>query len=251
MTARRSITIALVCLLGGVLAAGPAHAAAKTRLVSKTSGGTPANGDSFNPSISSSGRYVAFDSLATNLPGDDSVFDVFVHDRETGKTRLVSKRSDGTPANGGSFDPSISGSGRYVAFDSFATNLPGDDSFTDVFVHDRNTGKTRLVSKRSNGTPANGDSFDPSISGSGRYVAFESNATNLPGDDSFGDVFVHDRETGKTRLVSKRSNGTPANGDSFNPSISSSGRYVAFDSLATNLPGGGGQRRIYLHGPLP
>jgi Tol biopolymer transport system component len=246
MSAPRTISTVVLALLAAALIAGPAHAAPATRLVSKTSGGTPANDDSFRASISSSGRYVAFHSIATNLPGNDSVQDVLVHDRETGRTRLVSKTSGGTPANGHSFQPSISSSGRYVAFYSDATNLPGNDSVLDVFVHDRETGRTRLVSKTSGGTPANGASSQPSISSSGRYVAFVSSATNLPGN-SAADVLVHDRKTGRTRLVSKTSGGTPANAQSFDPSISSSGRYVAFNSIAANLPGDDSVFDVFVH----
>ncbi len=218
-----------------------------TRLVSKTSAGTPADGNSEAPSISASGRYVAFRSGATNLPGDDTVDEVYIHDRKTGKTRLVSKTSAGTPADDHSYLPSISASGRYVAFDSDATNLPGNDAVNDVYIHDRKSGKTRLVSKTSAGTPADGNSEAPSISASGRYVAFRSGATNLPGDDTVDEVYIHDRKTGKTRLVSKTSAGTPADSYSSDPSVSASGRYVAFESFATNLPGNDAVNDVYIH----
>ena len=110
------------------------------------------------------------------------------------KTKLASIRSNGTQGNDGSYDPSISDDGRYVAFESDATRLVHNDTNgeKDIFVHDRNTGKTKRVSIRSNGTEAfGGSSSDPSISDDGRYVAFESYATRLVHNDTngTGDVF--------------------------------------------------------------
>ena len=157
----------------------------------------------------------------------------------TAKTKLASIRSNGTQGNGNSENASISGDGRYVAFESYATRLVHNDTNgeRDIFVHDRKTGKTTRVSIRSNGTQGNNGSYDPSISGNGRYVAFESAATNLVQNDTNGmeDVFLHDRKTGKTTRVSKRSNGTQGNGESVYVSISGNGRYVAFESDASNL----------------
>ena len=223
----------------------------KTRLISQTSGEAPANGSSFDPAVSDSGRFVAFDSDATNLPGDDTVSDVYVRDVQAGKTRLVSKDSGGDPGNGSSRDPSISGTGRYVAFRSSAENLAGGSPLVaDIFVHDRQTGTTRLISKSSAGDPADDNCDRPDISDSGRYVAFESHADNLPGDDAVEDVYVHDRQTGNTRLVSKTSGGNPANGSSENSSLSNSGSWVAFESLATNLPGDDTVQDAFIHGPL-
>jgi Tol biopolymer transport system component len=185
---------------------------------------------------------VAFQSEATNLPGEFGYPNVYVRDRETGKTRLASKSSTGIPAAGGqSVGALISPSGRYVGFESNATNLGGDDSYTDVFVHDRETGRTRLISRNSAGDPATGnDSYGGWISASGRFVGFESGATNLPGDHTGlqFNAYVRDLKTGKTRLISKTSGGDPAiGGDSFNAFLSASGRFVAFVSSATNLPG--------------
>jgi Tol biopolymer transport system component len=110
----------------------------------------------------------------------------------------------------------------------------------DIFVHDRQTGQTVRVSVDSTGVEGNADSYDPSISSDGRYVVFDSLATNLvAGDtnDSY-DVFMHDRQTGQTLRVSVDSTGVEGNGESRWPSISSDGRYVAFSSIATNLVAG-------------
>jgi Tol biopolymer transport system component len=164
--------------------------------VSVASDGTQGNGDSVSPSISADGRYVAFMSYAYNLvPGDtNGKADVFVHDRLTGQTTRVSVASDGTQGNDGSGGASISANGRYVAFVSGASNLvPGDtNGKADVFVHDRLTGQTTRVSVASDGTEGNSDSIYPSISADGRYVAFQSWASNLIPRDTNGawDVFV-------------------------------------------------------------
>ncbi|MGE5234722.1 MAG: TolB family protein [Acidobacteriota bacterium] len=223
----------------------------KTRLVSKTSAGEPASGGSSQfATVSTSGRYVAFSSQATNLPGDHSYPNVYLRDRKTGKTRLASVTSGGDPATGGqSVGALVSPSGRYVGFESNATNLGGDNSYTDVFVHDRKTGKTRLISQNSAGDPATGnDSYGGWVSGSGRFVGFESGATNLPGDHTglHFNVYVRDLKTRKTKLVSKNSAGEPATDESFRAFLSESGRYVAFVSESTNLPGDHTYRNVYL-----
>lgn len=212
-------------------------------LISVASDGTQGYGSSWYPSISADGRYIAFFSNASNLVSDDTndMFDVFVHDRQTGQTNRVSVASDGTQANDMSEHPSasISANGRYVAFSSPASNLISGDTnqARDIFVHDQQTGQTNRVSVASDGTQANGYSWDTSISADGRYLAFFSYATNLVnGDTNNGaDVFVHDRQTGQTSRVSVASSGTQGNGDSFSPSISADGRYVAFSSIADNL----------------
>ena len=221
----------------------------KTRLISKTSSGEPATGgSSFYPSLSASGRYVAFDSAATNLPGDDTIRDVFLHDRKTGNTRLVSRTSAGVPADGQSDDASISATGRFVAYDSSAENLPGDVAGTDVYVFDRKRGRTTLVSKNSSGEQADSTAAGVSISASGRFVAFQTPAENFPGAPATTDVYVRNRKSGRVKLVSQTSTGEPADASSFLPAISASARFVAFGSLATNLPGG--PNNIYVRGPL-
>ena len=225
----------------------------QTTRVSVASDGTQANNVSARPSISADGRYVAFISYADNLvSGDTGYVDVFVHDRQTGQTTRVSVATGGGQANGNSYGPSISADGRYVAFESDATNLvSGDTNFsTDVFVHDRQTGQTTRVSVASDGTQANGPSGKPSISADGRYVAFMSSADNLvsmPGPPTR--IYVHDRQTGQTTLVSVASDGTPANSSAFYPSISPDGRYVAFRSNASNLVSGdtNGTWDVFVH----
>ena len=200
-----------------------------------------ADEDSLSPSITGDGRFVAFESTASNLvPGDTNAStDVFVRDVRTGTTSRVSVDSGGGEADGDSFFPSISGNGRVVAFSSVASNLvPGDsNTLPDVFVHDARTRSTTLVSVDLAGGPANGPSNSPSISGNGRFVAFSSAASNLVPGDSNGllDVFLHDVKTGSTTRVSVASAGGQGNGIGGAPSISANGRFVAFWSVASSL----------------
>ena len=130
-----------------------------------------------------------------------------------GSTERVSLGLDGVQGDGPSYEPAISADGRFVAFQSEATNLvPGDtNSAPDVFVRDRKTGRTQRVSVRSDGAQGNGTSAAPAISADGRFVAFYSDATNLvPGDtNDQGDVFVHDRQTGTTREGERRTGRRP------------------------------------------
>jgi Tol biopolymer transport system component len=201
-------------------------------------------GVTFSPSISGDGSRVAFASDASNLVAVDTNNrrDVFVHNRKTGTTTRVSVDSLGDQANHDSFNPVISADGRFVAFDSFASDLaPGDtNNTTDVFLHDCVAATTARVSVDGMGNQANSSSQNSSISADGRFVAFDSAASNLvPGDtNSREDVFVRDTATGTTVRVSIGSGGIQTNNHSFAPSMSGSGRYVAFQSDASNLVAG-------------
>ncbi len=215
-----------------------------TERVSLDSAGAEANERSFYPTLSADGRFVAFLSYASNLvAGDTNGFgDVFVRDQQTGLTELVSISTAGTQGDNFSVPWSVSPDGRYVAFFSYATTLTPNDTngFGDVFLRDRLLGTTSLVSVDSAGAQGNGDSGACSLSANGRYVAFSSSATNLvPGDtNGASDVFVHDGLTGLTERISVGSAGTEANLQSELPSISADGRYVAFQSDASNLVAG-------------
>ncbi|MCA9896608.1 MAG: PD40 domain-containing protein [Anaerolineales bacterium] len=215
----------------------------QTTRVSVASDGTEGNADTSGFTIiSADGRYVAFQSDASNLVSGDTnlATDIFVHDRQTGQTTRVSVASDGSEGNDVSYKPTISADGRYVAFQSYASNLvSGDTNGTgDDFVHDRQTGQTTRVSVSSDGTEGNGVSSHPAISANGRYVTFYSNASNLVSGDTngTGDIFVHDRQTGQTTRVSVASDGTQGNNSACcSPAITEDGRYVAFQSGASNL----------------
>lgn len=232
----------LVASLGAELSPAGAAGVTTTHLISVGSTGTQSNGSSKTPSVSAHGRFVAFDSDASNLvPHDTNASgDVFVYDRLIGKTELISVSSSGVQGNDNSYgQPSISAHGRFVAFYSDASNLVRQDTngTADVFVYDRSTGKTRGVSVSSSGVQGNDDSAAPSISAHGRFVAFDSYASNLVRHDTNAttDVFVYDRSTRKTRRVSVNSAGAQGNSYSGAPSISPHGRFVAFVSDAWNL----------------
>jgi len=209
--------------------------------VSISTNGTQGNFDSNMVSMSEDGRYVAFSSLANNLVPNDTNdnYDIFVRDRQTGATSRVSLSNNGTQANNGSANPSISGNGCYVAFGSIAYNLVSNDSngLPDIFLRDRQSNTTTIISVSENGTQSNGLSLFCSISQNGRYIAFYSDASNLVPNDlnGCGDVFVRDLQTNTISLVSVSDNGTQSNGYSGHPTISGEGRYIAFESDASNL----------------
>jgi len=239
----------LIWLIVGValLVCSPdtAGAAILIERVSVSSMGAQAiGGDSFGPAITPDGRYVAFYSSAENLVSGDTngVADVFVRDRLTGVTERVSVGASGVQAQGGgSYSPSISANGRYVAFASRATNLVTADTngLMDIFVRDREGGFTTRVNLGPGGAEATGgDSEHPAISPEGRFVAFASAASNLVDGDTNGriDIFVRDRMGAQTTRVNLGPGGVQAEiGDSGYPAISAEGRYVAFQSLASNL----------------
>jgi Tol biopolymer transport system component len=213
----------------------------ETTRVSVGAGGAQATGgDSYSPSISTDGRYVAFASDATNLVADDtnSATDVFVHDRQAKTTVRVSVGPGGAQTDGVSSSPSISGDGAVVAFVSAAHNLVAGDTndVPDVFVRDL-LAKTTVEVKTGGGQPGNGASSAPALSADGRIVAFATEATNLvPGDaNEAADIVVFDRVSGALERISVGSDGAPGNRSGDTPSISADGRFVAFSSEATNL----------------
>jgi Tol biopolymer transport system component len=211
-----------------------------TERIGVASNGTPGNAENVFPVLSADGRFAAFYGTSTNLvPGDtDDREDVFLRNRQTGQTGLVSVSTAGVKGNGDSWFPTMSADGRFIAFNSEATNLVAGDTNgrIDVFVRDLQTGQTTRVSVGTGGTQSNG-STQGFLSAEGRFVALSSGASNLVSGDTngFGDVFVHDRQTGQTTRVSVSSAGAEGNGDSEDASVSADGRYVAFRSAASNL----------------
>jgi Tol biopolymer transport system component len=221
--------------------------------VSAAADGGDANGPSSSPDVSADGRFVVFESDASNLVDGDSdgVADVFVRDLQTSKTTLVSAARGGGPADGASGSPAISASGAFVSFASKASNLVAGDSngAGDVFVRDLVLGRTSRVSVSSRGRQQNAAVVAPfsqisDVSRDGRYVVFDSDATNLVRADAnqHTDVFLRDRRRQTTVLVSASSLNVQGNNDSFSPLISSDGRIVAFQSLASNMAPGDGPR---------
>jgi Tol biopolymer transport system component len=244
MTLHRMLSLGGVLLL--ILAALPVLSAAanpvlqvqavqpltSARLSTGISGET---GGSY-AAISASGRFVVFES---HINGSGGSWEVFVHDRQSAQTEIASLRSDGRRAsNPGEYTsmPAISADGRFVAFMSQASGLVSGDSsgMPDIFVRDRVSGTTELVTVALEGGPANGPSFTPAISADGRFVVFQSYASNLVKSDRNDsvDIFVRDRQLGVTELVSVTDAGLQ--GSDYNDygfssvSISADGRFIAF-----------------------
>ncbi|HYT25207.1 MAG TPA: hypothetical protein VEP73_01805, partial [Actinomycetota bacterium] len=194
-------------------------------------------------------------SDADNLVAGDGngASDVFVYDRASGQTTLESRGSDGALADDWSYYPAISADGRVVAFDSLATNLAANDGERpDVFVRDRASGQTRIASVSLTGGKADYPSFAPVLSADGRYVAFDSSASNLVAFDANGngsDVFVRDLAAGTTALVSVDAGASAQPDQSFDAAISPDGSFVAFAGLSV-LSSGAADCQYYLRGPL-
>ena len=212
-----------------------------TERISVASEGTQANDLNLFNAISDDGRYVAFESMASNLVANDTngQRDIFIRDRVEKTTERVNVASDGTQANNHASLHSISDDGRYITYCSNASNLVANDTNkqSDVFVYDRVEKTTERISVASDGTQANGYSHFGSISGDGRYVAFESAANNLVANDTNNrtDIFVYDRVEKTTERVNVAIDNAGSNGDSYGASISDDGRYIAFLSEADNL----------------
>ncbi|MHB8859827.1 MAG: TolB family protein [Thermoleophilia bacterium] len=211
-----------------------------TTRVSTDSSGIQGTGDSAYASISADGRYVSFYSVSPLVSGDtNGIADIYIKDTQTGTTTRASTDSSSNQANGASNYPSISADGRYVAFMSYASNLVSGDTngLRDVFVKDTQTGSTICVSTNENGNQGNGISEYPTISGDGRYVAFDSTSNNLVRWDTNadGDVFIKDTQTGGIARFSRNASGDEGASASSVPAISGDGHAVAFKSWANNL----------------
>ena len=229
----------------------------------------PGPGSCTNPSLSDDGSKIVFTSSFNNLVSDDfnDAADVFVHDLNTGSTRLISRGPGGKVASAGGAHPVISGNGRWVAYDSASPELAAnpimsfcqwDDrspslsvASANVFLQDLETGESELISVAFEGGAGNGTSSWPSISRDGRFVAFLSTASNLvPGDPQDRlQIFVRDRLLGITTRLDADQGRVPANGDSYEPQISPDGRYITFVSSASNWVEGGMPRvlQVFLH----
>jgi len=239
-----------LCSAFFVLFAASAHAGSLQLLsVRDPSIAAPAggNGDSGSSIISDDGRYVVFASTAQNLTTNRPVssglaprfINVYIRDRVTSNTTLVSVSLTGTSGDGDSLPSAISTNGQFVLFESAADNLVAGDTngTTDVFVRDLLAATTTLVSVSTNGTVGNGASRNAVMTPDGRYVAFTSSSSNLVANDqnAIPDVFIHDLQSQTTTLVSVGAQPATYASYSESPEISADGRYVAFFSTATNL----------------
>lgn len=213
----------------------------RLELISVDNQGAQANHHSKHATISDDGRYVAYQSMATNLVDDDSdkLWDIYVHDRHEGVTELISRNLNGGAGSMDSQRPSISADGRYIAFESWADDLVAGDQnyFSDVFVMDRHTGEMELVSVSNDSQQANDVNGGAMISANGRFVAFSSMAGNLvPNDNNqVFDVYLRDRHTNRTQLISISVDGQAGGGVSISPALTATGSFIVFDSGAEDL----------------
>jgi Tol biopolymer transport system component len=233
--------VSLACLL----LVAPTIAQSVSRVSLTASGAQVSGGHADAPSLSHDGRYVAFFSQSSGLVTGDANNreDVFVHDRYTGAIERLSVSNAGVEGNGDSSFPSISADGRFVAFQSGATNFDPVpiNNYIDIYLRDRQLGTTVLVSKSSLGVGSDfGHSHRPHISADGLYVAFDSESNDfVTGDNNAkSDIFVHNRVTGTTERLSLSTAGLQGTGHSYSPSCSGDGSLVAFQSLAANLVSG-------------
>ena len=238
-----------LCILGG--SADTSVTATFARIpkgVGLQTGG--ANAESVNPVVSGNGQFVVYESAATTLTGDcPSGRQIYLRDRATGVITCISKSAGGLPGSGQSMRPAISADGQIIAFESTATNLAPPctgGGLSHVFVHDRATGTTTCASVAiGGGTAGNLPSQQAALSADGRFVAFHSLAANLGSCGSgLGQIFVRDRIGGTTSCASVGPGSVEGDDASANPVLSGNGRFVAFDSTATNLgscPSGLGQ----------
>jgi Tol biopolymer transport system component len=272
LTASLGALVLALGITGTGLAATPT-----TTLVDVSTSDDQADAQSYWPSVSEDGRYVAFVSDASNLdPGGSGIYvrdltlnktklavagstdpfdlgqpaisadgrfiayyaanNVYRYDLTQDKTKLVSEDIHGNPAGGLSASPSISANGRYIAFSSSANNLTHlhPNARRNEFVRDMNTDKVQQVNVSSSGEPGKSDCHHPSISGDGRYVAFESNATNLVKGTRSWNIFVRDVKKQKTTLASPTRDGKNSAG-AHNAYMSEDGDYVTFESKSAKL----------------
>ncbi len=203
----------------------------------------PPVGESLQPAICESGRWVVFLSDRTNLtdPAGNGLNQVILHDRKKDDYRLVSVSTLGAQAASDCYLPTISKNGRYVVFYTVASNLVAGDTLGhhDVFRHDRKTGETVRASLTWDEKEPNAGCTYPRVSGNGYCVTFQSTATNLvaAGGNGFSQIYVRDLLLGNTERVSVGPGGVAGNDDSQRPSLSHDGGIVAFHSEAGNIGG--------------
>ncbi len=240
----------------GLLVPAAAAQVGATTLVSVSSSGQQAQAGAWNTSISPDGRYVAFETHSSDLDpaATPGVAQVYLHDRVTGQLVLASVTPAGLGGAKNSGGASVSENGQFVAFFAWDDALVAGDvnGKVDVVVRDIAAGTSSLVSvSTGGGHQGNGDSRECSISADGRFVAFESEASNLVAGDTNGeaDVFLRDRQTGVTTRVSVASDGSQADDESRNPALSLDGQHVAFASRSTNLASGtaNGAWNVFVH----
>ena len=205
--------------------------------------------------ITGDARYVVFVSNGLEVVQNDFSYNksaIYIRDLQTGTIERITKGAGNAFPNGNLEGVDTSYDGRYIIYLSDASNIvPDTNGLRDVMLYDRNSGQTTLVSKPAEGGQANGISSPAHITPDGRYIVFRSYASNLvPGDiNGKSDIFLYDTMTEEIELVSISSSGVQGNGDSKDPAICGSGRFISFTSEATNLVSlpHNGERQIYVH----
>jgi len=216
----------------------------RDRLGGQTAAVAPVAAETLNGHLSGDGRFVTFSTAyPISAPGTGQVAAAYVKDLATGQYAIVSRNSSGTRANAPAIPYDISHDGRFVVFGSSAANLVSNDTNGqyDLFLRDRQTGKTERVSLADDETQANGASLTGKVSDDGRFVAFFSEATNLvPGSRTGARAYLRDRALGTTQRVDVSAAGVPGDEPvAFDQiAISADGHVVAFASLAGNLAPG-------------
>ncbi|MBA2661741.1 MAG: PD40 domain-containing protein [Bradymonadaceae bacterium] len=212
-------------------------------LATSTAAGMPANSESDGPSLSADGRYIAFTSAASNLVEGTTTpnqWRLYRKDLESGEILLVSQSHSGVHANANSGEASISPDGRYVSFQSLATNLVDGATTTTgrwhVYRKDLESGEVILLSQRAGSSEADFASGGPRYSPDGKFVVFGSLATNfVAGGVSRARIYRKNLQTGELLHVSETAEGDDVNANCSDASIASGGRYVSFSSVASNL----------------
>jgi Tol biopolymer transport system component len=204
----------------------------------KSTGEQGFGGHSFDPSINGDGRYVVFESNKALIENKNvNHNDIYIHDRLTGTTELISYALNQTYGNESSFHPAVSADGRFVAFASRASNLINGDhnEWEDIFVRDLNNRVTERISISTNGVESDDSSFYPTISGDGRYVAYESYATNLidgkPVTSDASYIYLYDRSSEETIRIEV--DGEPVKASS--PQLSANGEFLVFSSYSSQI----------------
>lgn len=212
-------------------------------LLSVDSSGNQSNQVSYQPSVSGDGRYVAFESQASNLVSDDtnSARDIFVRDRTNSTTVRADVSSAGVEANADATQAKISYNGRFVVFASSASNLVGSDTngTSDIFIRDLQSGTTTRVNTATSGTQGNGGASWPDVSADGRFVTYMSSGntldTSISGTVTNFQVYVKDMKTGANKMLSHSAGNVVGDAGSSAPRISCDGGVVVFESRSTNL----------------
>ena len=223
------------------------------QIESNKSNDTSANDESYYASLSGDGRYVAFQSNASDMVPNDlnGAVDVFLRDRQTGITSIVSANSMGSSGAGASSQPSISTDGNVIAYSSTATDITATNSSAQIFVYNRTALTTTVASVDGSGILGNNTSLWPSVNSDGTLVAFSSTSSNLTASGSNGNYqcYVHDMFHATTTIVSVDNGGAMGNGSCYLSKIAANGRYVAFDSDASNLVAGdvNGGRDVFVY----